>query len=216
MLIGRLVAILHNDGHYIVLEVNIPERKFLIYDALSCELLQWKDHIITVLKKCMLLDLYFDFSSTVCVPDAAVPPVFSCIRKPRYIINGYSITFPQSSPSDKKLEQWRQERVYFIHQMDGFNCGPIACLKLMELFGIITIPYPQDFYKNYNVCQIVMAPWEKLLEYCDSNLLLVLKTKPVKESKPANEEVVDANKNGLYFAPLCDGFCFTRKKECDH
>ncbi len=100
--VDRLVAILHNDGHYIVLEVNIPERKFLIYDGLSHELLHWKDHIINVLKKCILLDLSFDSSSTVCVPDAAVPPVFSRSRKPRYIINGYSITFPQSSPSVKK------------------------------------------------------------------------------------------------------------------
>jgi hypothetical protein len=73
--VDRLVAILHNDGHYIVLEVNIPERKFLIYDGLSHELLHWKDHII-VLKKCMLLDLSFDSSGTVCVPDDAVPPVF--------------------------------------------------------------------------------------------------------------------------------------------
>jgi hypothetical protein len=101
--VDMLVAILHNDGHYIVLEVNIPGRKFLIYDVLSHELLQWKDHIIIVLKKCMLLDLSFDSSSTVCVPDAAVPPVFSCSRKPKYFINGYSITFPQSSPSVKKL-----------------------------------------------------------------------------------------------------------------
>jgi hypothetical protein len=37
--VDKLVAILHNDGHYIVLEVNIPERKFLIYDGLSRELL---------------------------------------------------------------------------------------------------------------------------------------------------------------------------------
>jgi hypothetical protein len=190
-----LVAILHNDGHYIVLEVSIPERKFLIYDGLSCELFQWKDHIIIVLKKCMLLDLSFDSSSTVCVPDAAVQPVFSRSRKCRYIINGYSIIFPQSSPSDKKMEQWRLERGYFIHQMHGFNCGPIACLKVMELFGIVTIPYPQDFYENYNVHKIVMGRWENLLEYCDSYLILVFKTKPVKDSKRANEEVVDANEN---------------------
>jgi hypothetical protein len=196
--------------------VNIPERKFLIYDGLSRELLQWKDHIIIVLKKCMLLDISFDSSSTVCVPDAAVPPVFSYSRKPRYIINGYSITFPQSSPSDKKLEEWRLERGYFIHQMDGFNCGPIACLKVMEIFGIVTIPYPQYFYQNYNVRKIVMGQWEELLEYCDSNLVLVFKTKPVKESKCANDEDVDANENGLNFAPLCNSFCFTKKKECDH
>jgi hypothetical protein len=141
---------------------------------------------------------------------------FSRSRKPRYIINGYPITYPKSSPSDKKMEQWRLERGYFIHQMDGFNCGPIACHKLMELFGIITIPYSQNFYKNCIVCKIVVTPWEKLLEYCDSNLLLVFKTKPVKKSKPANEEVVHANENGLNFPPLCDGFCFTKKKECDH
>ncbi len=214
--VDRLVANLHNDSHYIVLEVNIPERMFLIYDGLSRELIQWKDHIITVLKKSMLLDLSFDFSSTVCVPDAAVLPVFSYSRKPRDIINDYSITFPLSSPPDKKWEQWRLERGYFIHQMDGFNCGPIACLKVMELFGIVTIFYPQAFYKNYNVCKIIMAQWEKLLEYCDSYLFLLYKTKPVKESMPTNEEVVDSNENGLNFTSLCGTFCFTKKVECDH
>jgi hypothetical protein len=114
------------------------------------------------------------------------------------------------------MEEWRLERGYFIHQTDGFNCGPIACLKVMELFGIITIPYPHDFYENFNVCKIVMGHWEKLLEYCDSDLVLVFKTKPVKQSKCANDEVVDANENGLNFAPLCNSFCFTKKKECDH
>ncbi len=61
-----------------------------------------------------------------------------------------------------------------------------------------------------------MGHWEKLFEYCDSNLLLEFKMKPVKESKCANEEVVDANEYGLSFALLCDSFCFTKKKECDH
>jgi hypothetical protein len=112
----------------------------------------------------------------------------------------------------KKMEEWRLERGHLIHQIDGFNCGPIACLKVMELFGIVTIPYPQDFHKNYNVCKIVMGQWEELLEYCNSNLVLVFKTKPVKESKRANDEDVDANGNGLNFAPLCNSFCFTKKR----
>jgi hypothetical protein len=61
-----------------------------------------------------------------------------------------------------------------------------------------------------------MGQWEELLEYCDSNLVLVFKTKPVKERKCTNNEDVDANGNGLNFAPLCNSFCFTKKKECDH
>jgi hypothetical protein len=52
----------------------------------------------------------------------------------------------------------------------------------MELFGIATIPYPQDFYDNYNVCKIAMGQWEELVEYCDSNLVLLFKTKPVKRA----------------------------------
>ncbi len=37
-----------------------------------------------------------------------------------------------------------------------------------------------------------MGQWEELLEYCDSNLVLVFKTEPVKENKRANDEDVDA------------------------
>ncbi len=61
------------------------------------------------------------------------------------------LLFLSLHPQTKKMEEWRLERGYFIHQMDGFNCGLVACLKVMELFGIITIPYPQDFYENHNV-----------------------------------------------------------------
>ena len=99
--VDRLVAILHGKGHYVVLEVNITERIFRIYEGLSPELLQWKDHIAIVLKKCILLDLSFDSSLTVFFPDAAAPPCASRSRRPWDTINGYSITFPWSLPSEK-------------------------------------------------------------------------------------------------------------------
>ena len=111
---------------------SLTERTILIYDGLSCDLLQWTDHIITVFKKCMLLDLSFDASSAVIVPDAPSAPFASRSRRPKPIINGYSITFPMQQASDSG--NWRLERGQFIHQTDGFNCGPIACLKLMDLF----------------------------------------------------------------------------------
>ena len=48
-----------------------------------------------------------------------------------------------------------------------------------------------------------------MLQYCDTNHILLYKTKPVK--------VVEAkNENGLKFAPLFSGVCFSRKVECDH
>ncbi len=84
----------------------------MIYDGLSHELLQWKEHIITVLKKCMLLDLSFDSLSTVCVPYAAVPPVFYAagkigissmviqllLRRSVIYLTPGGVSFPMSSP----------------------------------------------------------------------------------------------------------------------
>ena len=56
------------------------------------------------------------------------------------------------------------------------------------------------FYEKNNVRKIVMSQLDMMLQYCDTNLMHVYKTKPVK--------VVDANENGLNFTPLCDGICF--------
>jgi hypothetical protein len=83
-----------------VLEVLIAERRILIFDGLSRDLLQWTDHIVTVFKKCMLLDLSFDTSSAVIVPDAAGPPISTRSRRPKPIVNGYPITFPKQLASD--------------------------------------------------------------------------------------------------------------------
>jgi len=99
-LVLRLVGILHKNKHYVVLEVHIAERIILIHDGLSRDLLQWTDHIVTLFKKCMLLDLSFDASSAVIVPDSPGPPFASHSRRPKPIINGYSITFPKQPASD--------------------------------------------------------------------------------------------------------------------
>ena len=86
-------------------------------------------YIVTVFKKCMSLDLSFDASSAVIVPDAAGPPISTCSRRPKPIVNVYSITFTKQPASDSG--NWRLEWGQFIHQTDGFNCGPIACLNVM-------------------------------------------------------------------------------------
>ena len=151
----KLVALLHNKRHYIVLEVNILGRIFKIYDGLSRELLQWKDHVVLVIKKYVLLDVSYASLSTICIPDAAPPPAASRSRRPRYTINGYSFTFPWFPQSDKKCDPWQLERGYFIHQNDGFNCGPIACLKLMELYDVVSVPDPQAFSEKNYVCKII-------------------------------------------------------------
>jgi len=215
-LVLRLVGILHNLQHYVVLEVHIAERTILIYDGLSRDLLQWTDHIVTVFKKCMLLDLSFDVSSAVIVPDAPSAPFASRSRRPKPIINGYSITFPMKHASDSGTGNWRLERGQFIHQTDGFNCGPIACLKLMDLFDKISLPYPQAFYETTNIRKVVMDEWKNLVEYChNSNVPLFYKEKHVQDSmQDGSTEKTD--ENGINFAPLCTPACLGKYSGCVH
>ncbi len=215
-LVKRLVGILHNKQHCVVLEVLIAERLIRIFDGLSRDLLQWKDHIVTVFKKCMLLDLSFDASSAVFVPYATGPPPSSRSRKPKPIINVYSIRFPIPLASDNG--NWRLERGQFIHQKDGFNCGPISCLKVMDLFGQISLPDPQVFYECTNICYIVMSKWEDLLKYCNTNLPLFYREKPVKGSmqdETTATDIVD-DENGINFAPLCTSDCLGKHSVCVH
>jgi hypothetical protein len=162
----------------------------------------------------MLLDLSFDASSAVIVPDTAGPPFSSCSRRPKPIINGYSITFPKQPASDSG--NWRHERGQFIHQMNGFNCGPIACLKVMDLFDKISLPYPQAFYESNNIRHIVMNEWKNLVEYCNNtNVPLFYREKHVKVSiQDGSTEETD--ENGINFAPLCTPACLGKYSGCVH
>jgi hypothetical protein len=212
-LVLRLVGILHNKQHYVVLKVDIAERRILIFDCLSHDLLQWTDHIVTVFKKCMLLDLSFDASSAVIVPDAAGPPISMHTRKPKAIINGYSITFPKHPASDSG--NWRLERGQFIHQRDGFNCGPIACLKVMDLFDKISFPYPQAFYETTNIRKIVMNEWKNVVEYChNTNIPLFYREKHVKGSMQDGSSETDEKR--INFVPLCTTACLGKYSGCVH
>jgi hypothetical protein len=65
-------------------------------------------------------------------------------RKPQEFVNGYDIIIA--------TQKWQLERGYFCHQLDGNNCGPIACMKIMELFHVIGVEEAREVYKMKNIC----------------------------------------------------------------
>ena len=62
---------------------------------------------------------------------------------------------------------WTIKQGKFLPQLDSYNCGPIACLKIMHCFGKfdldepITAPSYRDFVMNY---------YENLLRQCEGDL----------------------------------------------
>ncbi len=80
------------------------------------------DHVVSGLKQCMLVGLNAFHHYR-----AGEPSVFNVgrSRHPQKAINGYLLFLG--------LEEWRLARGEFIKQVDTFNCGPIACMKIHEI-----------------------------------------------------------------------------------
>ena len=92
----------------------------------------------------MLVDPFAVPSSAQFNADTAVYEIVGCSRKPQEFVNGYDIIIA--------MQKWQLERGYFLHQLDGNNCGPIACMKIMELFHAIDVEEAREVYKKKNIC----------------------------------------------------------------
>ncbi len=134
-----IVAVMHTKLHYAVMEITIDTNTFKIFDGLYWPLLDWKDHVIRAMRKCMLVDPFVVPSSAQFNEDTAVYEIVGCSRKPKECVNGYDIIIV--------MQKWQPERGYFLHQLYGNSCGPIACMKIMELFHSIDVEEARVVYQ---------------------------------------------------------------------
>mgnify|MGYP006866423466 FL=1 len=107
----HLVSVAYNSSHFVVLEYDILNREVIVYDGLRWSIDNWAKQIITTIK-------LFGFK----VHNAKCHQT----RKDDTI----KLDFNDSSP-------WMVQLDRSYRQSDGINCGPIACLKFMELYGFL-------------------------------------------------------------------------------
>jgi hypothetical protein len=135
-----IVAVMHTRLHYAITEITIDTKTIKIFDGLHWDFLDWKDHVIRAIRNCMLVDPCVVPSSAQFNADPAVYEIVGCIRKPKEYVNGYDIIIA--------TQKWQLERGYFLHQLDGINCGPIACMTIMELFHAIDFEEAHAVYEK--------------------------------------------------------------------
>ncbi len=129
---------MHTKLHYAVMEITVVTRTIKIFDGLGYDLLEWKDHVIRVMRNCILVDPNVEPSAAQIIPDPAVSETVGRSRKPQEYVNGFDVIIAR--------QRWQLERGYFLHQLDGNNCGPIACLKILELFHAIDVEAAREVY----------------------------------------------------------------------
>jgi hypothetical protein len=125
------------------MEITIDTQTIKNFDGSYQPLLDWKDHVIRAMRKCMLVDPFVVPSYAQFNADAAVYEIVGCSRKPQKFVNGYDIIIA--------MQKWQLERGYFLHQSDGNNCGPIACTKIMELFHANDVEEAREVYEMKNI-----------------------------------------------------------------
>ncbi len=110
-------------------------------------------------------------------------------------MNGYDIIIA--------MQKWQLERGYFLHQLDGNNCGPIACMKIMELFHAIDVEEALEVYKKKNIRQFVMAEWDRLVEHCSNDLPVTVSEKLIDGTFELCFCCVDSPSMEVIIPPCC-------------
>lgn len=121
----RVVSAFHASSHFVVAEMDLSSNLCTISDGLKMPLYTWKKHIINVLQRCKRMDLgstyFFDESDN-------------------------TLEFQWVFTTEK----WTiRHDPSFVQQKDGFNCGPLACMKMEEIFLDETIFDGIDCYRGF-------------------------------------------------------------------
>ncbi len=159
--VTKVVAVMHDRDHYAVMVIDIPRKKVVIFDGLYKDLDKWMGHVVSGMRRCMLLGL----NDAIC--PTANEPCLSNVggsRRPQKAIHGYSLL--------SGLEEWRLERGDFIKQVDTFNCGPIACLKILEIYNLTTLYEVNRVYHTNSIWSFVISEWQRLVAQCNNYLIL--------------------------------------------
>jgi hypothetical protein len=80
-------------------------------------------------------------------------------------INGYQLTLGIHN-------EWRLERGHFIKQVDSFNCGPIACTKILEMFHLTSDYEVRLTYATNGIRKLVTDNWRRFIHRSELDLLV--------------------------------------------
>ena len=116
--VTHFVSTVYNRSHFAVLLFDLEARQVTVYDGLPCRLKKWEAHITYILRKYGLED-YKDMPQVDLISRTDCGEVLMLFF------------------SDENKGPWAVSKDPKLKQFDRINCGPIACLKVMEICGII-------------------------------------------------------------------------------
>jgi hypothetical protein len=84
-------------------------------------------------------------------------------------------------------DYWRFERGHFIKQLDSFNCGPIACVKILEIFHLTTQYEVNLGYRTNSIRDMVADEWRKFIQRSEQDLVVRLRERLILRTPVAED-----------------------------
>jgi len=120
----------------------------VICDGLNYSLTTWFKHVFYILKRCQLI------------------PIETVFAHPTICDDKCDFQFGEVTWTLSAGER-------FLKQFDG-NSGPIACLKIMEMFGVLSkTPTELQAMQTGQLRLLVMTHYKKMIEGLDSDEVFV-------------------------------------------
>lgn len=163
--INTIISVLHGIGHFCVMEIDLNTRVIAVTDGLGFPLKTWTDHAINILRRCKIYNRDEDMFT---------PEVDNALQL--HDAGGYrdDLDFVMVAAED------------FLPQLDNFNCGPIACLKIMSAYG--DFDPNEDAIEPKNYRSWVIERFRHLVRLYGSDLLQLT---PPSVSGNSNDSMID-------------------------
>ena len=126
----------------------------------------------------------FDAVAGDLIPDPMSKLICPGHRRGKDVVNGFDLVVDSV--------KWRLIRGNFIVQSDGFNCGPIACLKVMELFSRLDESEAADCYAKARIRYVVFEEWHKMIKHLDEFGCLKVNDMREELPPPVNKDKADS------------------------
>jgi hypothetical protein len=113
-----------------------------------------------------------------------------------------------------------------LKQLEGFNCGPIACTKILEIFGLVTKFEVNNVYGLGTMRSLVTKQWKRFLQRCNNDLVVSIHQREpltnlrqeyasMGEDTTSQSNTATSQSYTAAFDPLDVCFCFSDEAHMD-
>jgi hypothetical protein len=168
----HFVSTVFNNNHFVVLYYDIAGQSVTVFDGLNMSIDKWLDHIVHTIRTYGLEPLKSKWKCNVernayIVDEGNIDErnIRKCAKKKGRRDMLIRIDFENSGIP------WHVSNNKSYEQSDGINCGPVACMKIMEIYAFIEPGrIAQIGKKKGNYRSVVMDYYSKAIQRFNSVL----------------------------------------------